>query len=57
MTPLTLPTPAPCCCIYQADNIWVPAGVAVLTRLGFANNEAVMVSVKGNVISSAKPNF
>lgn len=30
-------------CIYQADDIWVPAGVAVLTRLGFANNAVTVV--------------
>lgn len=50
MTALSSPYfPTQCCCIHHADNIWVPAGVAVLAHLGFANNN-VMVSLKGNVI-------
>lgn len=48
--------PLSCYCIYHTGNIWVPAGVVVLTRLGFTNN-TVMVSVNGNAILLTKPNF
>lgn len=43
-------------CIYHADNIWVTAGVAVLTRMGFIHN-TVMVSVKASAIFLTKLAF
>lgn len=42
--------------IYHTGDIWVPAGVAVLTRTRFANN-VVTVSVKTYFFTSMKSTF